>query len=181
MQPEAITTTAPNPRSARRIAKDRRACTVHVPTAHYLHLARLALERNDGRGTLQYGDLLRDAIAEYVARNPLGSPARSMPALPPTPIERFAARGNAASNAMRELEDAGFFVHGRATLADSRSLCGLAGLGDAALTSAPDAVTCRNCAGILERNAAALERASSSSSKPKSRPARKGAKKSGRR
>lgn len=196
---EAITTTAPNPRSAKRIGPGMRSCTLHFVFDDVQHLQRLAAERSTPLEPLHYGDLMRTAVREYVERNPLGSRSSSSPpALPPTPVEqlaernsagaleRFVARGAATTKAIAELEDAGFYVHARVKAGRDVSLCGLVGVGEAALADDDlGAVTCRNCRAKLDANDAAMRAAASSTSRApkraKSRASRKGAKKGGRR
>ncbi len=197
---EAITTTAPNPRSAKRIGPGMRACTLHVPFEDVQHLQRLAAERSTPLEPLQYGQLVRTAVREYIERNPLGSSSSSSPpALPPTPVEQLAARnsgstlerftegGRRALQAFDDLERAGFYVHARIKAGRDATLCGLVGVGSAALADDDlDAVTCRNCRAKLDANTAAMERATTSTTsrapkRAKSRTPRKAAKKGGRR
>jgi hypothetical protein len=168
METQAITDTpAHNPRSSRRVKKGRRACTFHLPEVLYLHLGRLALERSTNRsgGSLTYADLLRDAAAEFCARNPLGSPSSS-PAreLEPTPIEQLAERDHMGnwpdkrSTAYTHLEvgarQNGIGVVDQGT-GPALSACGVAHVPER-LTMHASNTDCPKCLAIVESNAAVM-------------------------
>lgn len=152
MQPQTIEPSDDNERTPQRsrIREGYSSCTIHVATDKKNHLGRLALERSTHGRSLNYADLLRDAIDEYCARNPIGSPGAPVPALPPTPIERRALQ--AAS-----------LVHVRARAGKNATACGLLGVDDVALvddSSDGARITCTNCTTIVMRNADALARPS---------------------
>jgi hypothetical protein len=135
------------------------AVTIKIASEQKRELQRRCLEHpQHGRwnGPKSYADLIREAIAEFLAPKPSPHVAKQI-------------AGKTPQHLPAVVDDLPFYVHRyRAGDLDSgagESVCGLVGLEDAHTTNLAENVTCPRCTSIRDANARALATSKASSSK----------------
>lgn len=132
-----------------RLGKDFEPITIKIHREHRAALQRMFLEHpraNRYNGPKSYADLVREAIAKYVAT----------PAEPAQPMIA-SSNGSAAKARALAAAELGLAVHFARKGSDDTSICGLADLRPQYLTTARTLATCNRCNEIIAANGRAID------------------------